>query len=47
MAEHQETYIGEPDRALGAENAAVGVWLLDSRRLEELDDIAQTGSRES
>ncbi|MGB5752801.1 MAG: PD-(D/E)XK nuclease family protein [Thermoanaerobaculia bacterium] len=44
MAEHQEAYIGEPDRASGAESAAIEVWLLDSKRLGELDATAPTES---
>ena len=47
MTEHQETYIEQTDRALDAESAAIGVWLLDSKRLAELDDPVPSESGDS
>jgi hypothetical protein len=41
MAKHLETYIGARDRDVSAANAGIGVWLLDSKRLTELDEIAR------
>ena len=44
MAEHLETYIGARDRTVNAENTGIGVWLLDSKRLGELDESADAVS---
>ena len=40
MAEHQESYIRGLHRGTDVESAAVGAWLLDSRRLQEMDEPA-------
>jgi hypothetical protein len=41
MAAHLEAYVDVPDRPINAENASLGVWMLDSKRLLELDEIEQ------
>ncbi len=41
MAAHLEAYIDGPDRTVDAENASLGVWILDSKRLLELDENEQ------
>ena len=47
MAEHQDAYIEGAHRPLDAESAALGVWLLDSKRLAESDQAVQSESGDS
>lgn len=46
-AEHLEAFVEGPDRNADAESAGIGVWLLDSKRLEKLDDSAAAGGGDS
>lgn len=47
MAEHLETYVVGPDELASAERSGIGIWVLDSKRLAELDDADRAGDGDS
>ena len=47
MAEHLETYVVGPDEPASAERSGIGIWVLDSKRLPELDEADRAGAGDS